>query len=53
MDLLRSWVDEKLRQAPSECVLYGDIYDILEEKSPTAILNNLGSLVAALKETVI
>lgn len=50
MGLLRSWIDEKLTQIPSECVLYGGIYDIIEKKSPTAILNNLDSLITALKE---
>lgn len=50
MGLLISWIDEKLTQIPSECVLYGGIYDIIEEKSPTAILNNLDCLITALKE---
>ncbi len=52
MDLLRSWIGEKLSQIPSECVFYDGINDILEEKfydgindileekSPTAILSN-------------
>ena len=50
MDLLRSWVIEKLNQIPSECVIYSGIYDILDEKSPAAILDNLGSLISDLKE---
>lgn len=50
VDLLRSWVTEKLSQIPSECVIYCGIYDILEEKSPVTILDNLGSLISDLKE---
>ncbi|KAK3855973.1 hypothetical protein Pcinc_037657 [Petrolisthes cinctipes] len=51
MDLLRCWINEKLSHIPSECILYNGITDILEEKSPTTILNNLGLLIADLKET--
>ncbi|KAK4306197.1 hypothetical protein Pmani_021972 [Petrolisthes manimaculis] len=52
MDLLRCWINEKLSHIPSECILlYNGITDILEEKSPTTILNNLGLLITDLKET--
>lgn len=50
MDLLTSWVTQKLSQIPSECVLYSGIHDLLEESSPATILDNLGSLISALRE---
>lgn len=50
MDLLRSWVNEKLTQTPSICVIYNGINDILEEELPATILDNLGSLISELKE---
>ncbi len=50
MDLLRSWVNEKLTQTPSICVIYNGINDILEEELPATILDNLGSLISELKD---
>lgn len=50
MDLLTSWVTQKLSQIPSVCVLYSGIHDLLEESSPATILDNLGSLISALRE---
>ncbi|KAK3890282.1 hypothetical protein Pcinc_005811 [Petrolisthes cinctipes] len=49
MDLLRSWASEKLQAIPSECILYGGLYDILAEKAPENILDCLGSLISDLK----
>lgn len=50
IDLLRSWVTEKLQSAPSECVILGGVYDILEELPAEIILDHLGSLISDLKE---
>ena len=50
MDLLSSWVSEKLTLIPSKCVIYNGMNDILEERLPTAVLDNLGSLISDLKE---
>lgn len=46
MNLLRSWVTQKLNRIPSECVLYNGIH----ESSPTTTLDTLGSLISALKD---
>ena len=50
MDLLRSWVAERLVKAPSECVIYNGTYDLLEDQTPEIILDNLGALISDLKE---
>ncbi len=50
MDLLRSWVKEKLNKRLSTCIIYNGIYDVLEGKSPTTILDDLGCLISDLKE---
>lgn len=50
MDLIKSWVTHKLDRIPSECILYSGIHDVSEEYSPTTILDNLGSLISALKD---
>ncbi|KAK3852968.1 hypothetical protein Pcinc_040466 [Petrolisthes cinctipes] len=50
MDLLRSWVNEKLNRIPLECVIYGGMYDILHDVAPEIILDNLGCLISDLKE---
>lgn len=50
MNLLRSWVTEKITQIPSKCVIYNGINDILEGELPATILDNLGSLISDLKE---
>ncbi|KAK3888610.1 hypothetical protein Pcinc_007336 [Petrolisthes cinctipes] len=41
MDLLRSWVNEKLNRIPLECVIYGGMYDIHHDVAPEIILDNL------------
>lgn len=50
IDLLRSWVTETMNQAPSVCVIYCGINDIIEESPSDKILDNLGSLTSVLKE---
>lgn len=50
MDLLRSWITDKLNKIPSTCIIYNGIYDILEGKSPATILDDLGCLISDLKE---
>lgn len=50
MDLLRSWVKEKLKEIPNECVIYCGLYDILEGKLPENVLDCLGYLISDLKE---
>ena len=50
MDLIRCWVTEKMSKIPSECIVYCGIQDIVDEKSPTIILDILGSLISDLKE---
>lgn len=39
IDILRSWVNEKLFSVPSEFVLLGGVHDILEESPPDMILH--------------
>ncbi|KAK4304167.1 hypothetical protein Pmani_023887 [Petrolisthes manimaculis] len=50
MDLLSSWVSEKLTWSPSHCVIYCGLYDVLDGKSPDSIYDNLGSLISNLKD---
>lgn len=50
MDLLRSWVREKLSWIPSDCVVYCGLHDINDGLSSDAILDNLGSLISDLKD---
>ena len=49
-DLLKSWVNEKIQKAPSECIIYCGTTDIIEENSSAAILDNLGALISDMKE---
>lgn len=49
MALLSSWVSENLQAIPSQCILYGGLYDILDDKTPENILDCLGSLISDLK----
>ena len=49
IDLLRSWVNEKLNWIPARCIIYGGITDIQENKSPSAILDDLSMLIGDLK----
>ena len=46
MDLLRSWVSEKMHKSPHKC----GTSDIIDEHSTDTILDNLGSLISDLKE---
>lgn len=50
LDLLRSWVNEKLQKSPSECIIYCGTADILEKHSSAAIFDNLGALISDMKE---
>ena len=50
MDLLRSWVEQKMETAPSECIIQCGLYDIQNSTSPEHILDDLGSLISTLKE---
>ena len=50
IDLLRSWIAEKLDRTPTECVIYCGLNDIIEELPSENILDNLGSLISDLKE---
>ena len=49
LDLLRSWVTEKLEWIPSRCIIYGGISDIQENNPPSDILDNLTILIGDLK----
>ena len=50
MDLLRSWVEQKMQTIPSECIINCGLYDIQNSVSPEHILDDLGSLISNLKE---
>lgn len=50
MDLLKCWVNDKLRKSPSECIIYCGSEDVIEEHSPATVLDNLSSLICNLKE---
>ena len=49
-DSLRSWITGKFNKAPSGCILYSGMNDILSESPHEKILDNLGALVSDLKE---
>jgi len=49
IDLLRSWVNEQLDWNPSRCILYGGIFDIQENVTPSQFIDNLSMLVSDLK----
>ena len=50
MDLLSSWVSEKLSWSPSHCVIYCGLYDVLNGKNFDSVFDNLGSLISNLKD---
>ena len=50
IDILRCWVTERLKWIPGKCMLYGGLYDILDDTPPAQIIDNLGMLVSDLKE---
>jgi len=50
VDLLKCWVEEKLNWSPTRCILYCGLQDILEDASPTTILDNVGMLISILKQ---
>ena len=50
LDLLRSWVAEKLNRTVTACVIYCGFHNVLEKSTRENILDNLGSLISVLKE---
>lgn len=44
VDLLRSWVPEKINQATTACVIFCGINDVIIETPSDKILDDLGSL---------
>ncbi|KAK4307263.1 hypothetical protein Pmani_020976 [Petrolisthes manimaculis] len=48
IDKLRNWVKYKMSHAPTTCVVYCGLYDILDEVAPEIVLDNLGSLISDL-----
>ena len=50
IDLMTCWVSEKLNWSPDKCILYCGIHDILEGTSPNSVIDNLGTLIAELKQ---
>lgn len=49
LDLMREWVQEKLSWVPDTCIIYGGIFDLLEDTPVIEIINSLGALVCELK----
>lgn len=49
IDLLKCWVHEILSWSPDKCIIYGGFYDALESKPPTALIDQLSTLVSELK----
>lgn len=50
IDLLKSWVSERLNWTPAKSVLYCGIQDILSGATPNSMIDGLGALVSSLKE---
>ncbi|XP_064081864.1 uncharacterized protein LOC135198222 [Macrobrachium nipponense] len=51
LDLLKSWIREKLEISPKECIIYCGTQDLLhEDVALERVLDNLGTIVAELKE---
>lgn len=50
IDSIRRWIQDHFNKAPTECVLYCGISDVLEESPHEIILDNMGALVSDLKE---
>ena len=48
-DLMRCWVREKLSWSPATCIIYGGLFDILEDCEYPRVLDNLGALISELK----
>ena len=49
VDLLRSWISEKLTWTPSKCFIYAGLYD-LNNLDPVSIIYQMTELVGELKE---
>ncbi|MEL6987306.1 MAG: hypothetical protein AAGK97_05700 [Bacteroidota bacterium] len=49
INLLRSWINEQLSWTPDSCILFGGISDVLGEKTPLEIIDDLSLLISDLK----
>ena len=49
VDLIRSWVSEKLNWKPTRCFLVCGIHDILEGETSSNILDSIGTVITELK----
>lgn len=49
LDLAKCWVDEKLDWIPSKCIIYCGIHDLMENENTASVLDDLGTLIAELK----
>ena len=49
LDLLKTWVAEKLEYSPGKCVIYGGLQDLLDGTSINKMLDDLGQVVLELK----
>ena len=50
IDLLKCWIEEKLTWIPAKTILYCGSQDILDGSPPDSVIENLGALVATLRE---
>ena len=50
VDLMKCWVEEKLNWTPTRCILYCGFQDILDDVTPSTILDNVGMLISNLKQ---
>ena len=49
IDLMKCWVNEKLEWIPSKCIMYCGTHDLIENDNIVSIFDDLGFLVAELK----
>lgn len=50
LDLIKAWVQEKLAWVPASCVIYGGLFDLLDDAADTeTIINNLSALIYELR----
>ena len=49
MDLSRCWIREHLDWSPARCILYCGVHDLMEEGTPSSMLDNLGYLIKDFK----
>lgn len=48
-DLLKCWIQEKLTWSPQHCIIYGGLFDAMEGRDPSEVIDNLSALVSELK----